>query len=283
MLLVSAVGSLGVPVGFNYLAPTNLITKECPKNYVYDAKGKCAEPQIEKRYFIFGAPTKPFEVQSRSYTPKPKIRYNIIILKPQKTPETGPIIVPPPQEKTLVYVLSKKSENPKQDIIKVPFKPQTPEVYYVNYNENENPTLPGGIGIDLKSALSTSPPESTESSYSSYQNEQANGRKSSSVYKSEILSHITERPVHPRRVGLHTIQSSSPQRNQQSSAQKNNLPSIYKSVILSHKYEKPPLPERIPLQNNQSSYSIFKRGISSRDKSPSVYKSSILSHRQLFF
>ena len=66
-------------------------------------------------------------------------------------------MVPPPQQKTLVYVLNKKSEAQDQGLIEVPFTPQQPEVYYVNYAEGENPSLPGGI--DLQTALANSRPQ----------------------------------------------------------------------------------------------------------------------------
>ena len=74
-----------------------------------------------------------------------------------RTPEGAqaqePIVVPPPQQKTLVYVLSKKQDAEGQQVIQVPSTPQKPEVYYVHYDDGENPQLPGGI--DLQSALAS--------------------------------------------------------------------------------------------------------------------------------
>ena len=63
-------------------------------------------------------------------------------------------MVPPPLQKTLIYVLNKAGEIEEQRVIEMDSPVQQPEVYYVNYNEGDNPTLPGGI--DLNSALATS-------------------------------------------------------------------------------------------------------------------------------
>ena len=65
-----------------------------------------------------------------------------------------PIVVPPPQQKTLVYLLNKRAEVQGQQVIEVPGTPTQPEVYFVNYNDGDNPSLPGGI--DLNTALSQS-------------------------------------------------------------------------------------------------------------------------------
>jgi hypothetical protein len=53
-----------------------------------------------------------------------------------------------------VYVLSKRPEAIGQQLIEVPGQLEEPEVFFVNYNEGENPVLPGGI--DLQTALSQS-------------------------------------------------------------------------------------------------------------------------------
>jgi hypothetical protein len=83
------------------------------------------------------------------------VHYNFVFVR---TPEQGlgpkPIIAPPPQQKTLVYLLSKRPDAQAQQVIEVPANPTQPEVYFVNYNEGENAKLPGGI--DLHTALSQS-------------------------------------------------------------------------------------------------------------------------------
>ncbi|XP_069993168.1 uncharacterized protein [Penaeus vannamei] len=86
------------------------------------------------------------------YIPEPTIDTNIVFIR---TPEGGqgpdPIVVPPPQQKHVVYVLNKETEQG-QDVIEVPAPPaSSPEVYFVNYADGENPFLPSGV--DLQSAL----------------------------------------------------------------------------------------------------------------------------------
>lgn len=85
--------------------------------------------------------------------PPPEVEHNVVFIR---TPDAGgppePIVIPPPRQENVVYVLSKKEqEEPK--VIEIPGDgPQTPQVYYVNYDDGDNPVLPGGI--DLQSALS---------------------------------------------------------------------------------------------------------------------------------
>merc|ERR1712106_1002331 len=72
--------------------------------------------------------------------------------------QNEPIVVPQPQKKTLVYVLSKKQEAGGQQLIEIPTGPKVkPEVFYVNYNEGDNQQLPGGISLQdaLNSASQT--------------------------------------------------------------------------------------------------------------------------------
>ncbi|KAK8749960.1 hypothetical protein OTU49_015151, partial [Cherax quadricarinatus] len=71
-------------------------------------------------------------------------------------PGPEPIVVPPPQQKNVLYVLSKRPQYD-QKVIHVPAPEQgSPQVYYVNYSPGDNPTLP--TGGDLQSALSSAAP-----------------------------------------------------------------------------------------------------------------------------
>merc|ERR1719187_2229215 len=64
----------------------------------------------------------------------------------------APLIVLPPQQRNVVYILSKRPEAQAQQVIDIPAQNQAPEVYFVNYNdENEDLQLPGGF--NLQSAL----------------------------------------------------------------------------------------------------------------------------------
>ena len=52
----------------------------------------------------------------------------------------------------MVYVLNKKTKNQELGIVESPSHlPLQPEVFFVNYEDGENPKLPGGI--DLRTAL----------------------------------------------------------------------------------------------------------------------------------
>ncbi|CAL4130421.1 unnamed protein product, partial [Meganyctiphanes norvegica] len=128
----------------------------CSNGQVRHVDGSCVTPMVSRNIFVFAAPE-----QQPSYRgpapelPTPKVEYNIVFVRtPEGASGVEPIVVPPPQQKTLVYVLSKNQEIAGQRVIEVPAGPaQQPEVYYVNYDEGENPTLPGGV--DLQTALSS--------------------------------------------------------------------------------------------------------------------------------
>ncbi|CAL4091309.1 unnamed protein product, partial [Meganyctiphanes norvegica] len=128
----------------------------CGRGLVQNAHGTCVQPEVTRNVFVYAAPKMPHEGTNTSLeVPRPKIEYNLVFVRTPKGNSKGePIIVPPPQQKTLVYVLSKNNDNGTQEIIEVPTGPKhDPEVYYVNYDEGDNPILPGGI--ELKNALST--------------------------------------------------------------------------------------------------------------------------------
>ena len=139
-------------------SPSEPEPQKCPEGEVLNVMGQCVEAEIIRNLFVFGTPKNEVPETTKPPLPKPKIKFNILFVKtPEKDEGKDPIIVPPPREKTLVYVLNKNSEVEDQEIIQVPSDPQKPEVYYVNYNEGENPTLPGGI--DLNQALASTPTE----------------------------------------------------------------------------------------------------------------------------
>nr|XP_027217931.1 uncharacterized protein LOC113810452 [Penaeus vannamei] len=110
--------------------------KSCINVFVYDAPEQSQQPS--------GPPPS---------VPPPRVDHNILFVR---LPEGGagpePIIVPPPRQENIVYVLNKNDGAGGQRVIEVTAPPATnPEVYFVNYEEGENPTLP--IGVDLETAL----------------------------------------------------------------------------------------------------------------------------------
>ncbi|XP_037791956.1 pupal cuticle protein 36-like [Penaeus monodon] len=94
-------------------------------------------------FVLSNVPTKP---------PRVRVDHNILFVRlPEEGEGPEPIVVPPPRQENIVYVLNKKDEQA-QRVIEVPAHPPSdPEIYFVNYEEGENPTLP--IGVDLNTAL----------------------------------------------------------------------------------------------------------------------------------
>lgn len=124
---------------------------QCVGDEVRNTDGTCGIPEVNRKIYVFAA--------QQSYEPPPppvrsgdpEVNIDVILVKtpgPQK--DEIPIVVPPSEQKTVVYVLSKRPTHD-QEVIQVPSTPEEPEVYFVNYAEGENPSLPGGI--DLQSAL----------------------------------------------------------------------------------------------------------------------------------
>lgn len=108
---------------------------------------------MSRKIYVFASKQK-FQHPILQPAPEPEVNIDVILVK---TPEShgfvDPIVVPPPEQKTVVYVLSKRPKV-KPEIIEVPSEVQEPEVYFVNYDDGENPKLPGGI--DLRTALTQS-------------------------------------------------------------------------------------------------------------------------------
>lgn len=82
----------------------------------------------------------------------------IFIRAPEQAEAAEPIVLPPPQQQSVIYVLNKRQPSVGgRPVIKVPAPPPSnPEVFFVNYGPNENPVLHDGI--DLQSALSAAAP-----------------------------------------------------------------------------------------------------------------------------
>ncbi|KAF2358078.1 protein of unknown function DUF243 [Trinorchestia longiramus] len=147
----------GAPVGdFQASSGAGSRQNSCAQDEVLQVDGSCARPLINKRIFVYAAPpSQKVETLAPRALPQPKVDYNFVFVRTkQQVGGAKPIVVPPPQQKTLVYVLNEKSGALEQEIIEVPSTPTEPEVYFVNYDQGDNPTLPGGI--DLSEALAQS-------------------------------------------------------------------------------------------------------------------------------
>lgn len=127
----------------------------CRDGEILHVDGTCTVPIITRNIFVYNAPKRPQQAKKpRPNIPLPQTYHNIIFIRLPEREESEPIIIPPPNQKSIVYVLNKnKGGNLGQQVIEVAGAPPTaPDVYFVNYEEGENPTLP--IGVDLKTALS---------------------------------------------------------------------------------------------------------------------------------
>ncbi|XP_047487179.1 uncharacterized protein LOC125037988 [Penaeus chinensis] len=128
-------------------------TTACKEGEILHVDGSCVVPVITRKVFIFNVPQQEPENNSTlPELPPLKVEHNILFVR---LPEAGegpePIIVPPPKQNNIVYVLNKQNEQT-QRVIEVPAPPPSePEIYFVDYKEGENPSLPGGV--DLLSAL----------------------------------------------------------------------------------------------------------------------------------
>ena len=115
--------------------------------------GSCVPPVIRRNVYVFTAPYVPRQPLPRPYVPAPQVEHNVLFIRtPEKQPDPEPIVVPPPRQEHTIYVLNKDAMPEQQKVISVPSVPEKPEVYFVNYEDGENPVLPGGL--DLHSALS---------------------------------------------------------------------------------------------------------------------------------
>lgn len=102
------------------------------------------EPIITKNFYFEAAPEEPEETQGPRFVPigRPQKNYKIIFIK---TPSYGlnsqviPI-VPPNEEKTIVYVLSKKPEfNQDIELPSIPVTEATkPEVFFIKYKNDQD-------------------------------------------------------------------------------------------------------------------------------------------------
>ncbi|RXG55936.1 hypothetical protein Avbf_04270 [Armadillidium vulgare] len=128
----------------------------CGDGQVQGSDGSCVQAEVSRNIFVFQAPEQTSSRQINPTTqPKPKLNYNIVFVRTPEGPEGyEPIVVPPAQQKTLVYVLNKEGEDSGPQIIEMPdIQPHAPEVFYINYREGDNPQLP--IGVDLQTALAS--------------------------------------------------------------------------------------------------------------------------------
>lgn len=131
------------------------LERKCPEGEIRHIDGSCVVPEITRKIFVFSVPKQP-RVDNASFPslPPPRVDHNVLFVRlPEGGAAPEPIVVPPPRQESIIYVLNKQEEQT-QRVIEVPAQPPSePEIYFVNYEEGDNPTLPGGF--DLYTALSS--------------------------------------------------------------------------------------------------------------------------------
>ncbi|XP_069992922.1 peroxidase-like protein 2 isoform X1 [Penaeus vannamei] len=125
----------------------------CQEGEVLHVDGTCVTPEVTRKVYLFNVPEQERAVGPAPSIPPPAVDHNILFVRlPEEAPAPDPIVLPPPRQNNIVYVLNKQEEQA-QRVIEVPAQPQAdPEIYFVNYQDGENPTLP--LGVDLETALS---------------------------------------------------------------------------------------------------------------------------------
>lgn len=151
--LTTGLGVSNAGVNFGISPSGESFETPCKEGEVRHVDGSCIVPEITRKVYVVSVPKQtPQSSDSLPDLPPPRVDHNILFVR---LPEGGvgpdPIIVPPPRQDNIVYVLSKRNQNG-QRVIEVPAPPPSePEIYFVNYDDGENPTLPGGL--DLETAL----------------------------------------------------------------------------------------------------------------------------------
>ncbi|KAK8386169.1 hypothetical protein O3P69_010708 [Scylla paramamosain] len=145
-VLVAAVSA--APSG-GYGAPH---VRPCSHGQVLNVDGSCVTPKVHRQVFVFTPPHRPKQPRPLPPLPKPEVIQNIVFIRVPEQEDVDDIVIPPPQQKSVVFVLNKRNPDQGSRVIEVPSPPpSSPDVYFVNFKDGENPTLPGGI--DLHTAL----------------------------------------------------------------------------------------------------------------------------------
>lgn len=149
VLQLVAFGS-GVPKG--YRLPTSeestLNLDSCSDGKVRHVDGKCVTPIINRRLFLYRVPGNSASINRPQIMREPKVERNFIFVRlPGDVQRREPVILPPAEQQYIVYVLRKQSKQD-QRVVDVPAPPPSePEVFFVNYSDGEEPTLPGGVNF----------------------------------------------------------------------------------------------------------------------------------------
>jgi len=127
----------------------------CGNGQIRGSNGGCIEPQITRNMYLYAAPAVNVETLPARNLPNPKVHLNYVFVRTENAVGgSRPVVVPPPKQKTLVYVLNRRPSAAQQEVIEVQQTPTAPELFFVNYDEGDDTQLPGGVS--LQQALSQS-------------------------------------------------------------------------------------------------------------------------------
>lgn len=115
---------------------------------VLKVDGTCEFPRVTNQVYLFQAPEQPPTFSPPPRIPAPEVKTSILLIRtPEGRSPPDPIVLPTPRQKNIVYVLNKQNQQ-QQRVIEAPAPAQeTPEVYYINYEDGDNSVLPGGISL----------------------------------------------------------------------------------------------------------------------------------------
>nr|XP_027224221.1 uncharacterized protein LOC113816359 [Penaeus vannamei] len=124
-----------------------LLSVGCEEGEIIHSDGTCV---IRKNLYLFEAPEQPYQpIGPPPALPRPKLNQNHIYVRvPEEPPTPEPVVLPPPRRKTLVYILRKVDERVQRVIEFDSIPSPSPQVYFINYQDGENPSLPIGIHMD---------------------------------------------------------------------------------------------------------------------------------------
>uniref|UniRef100_A0A182SJ91 DUF243 domain-containing protein n=1 Tax=Anopheles maculatus TaxID=74869 RepID=A0A182SJ91_9DIPT len=153
--LSSSAGGPGGSIGYSYgpPPPSPSITINSYGSATSEYGPPTQAPIIHKHVYVHVPPPEPEYVTTRKpvVVPPPQKHYKIVFIKAPSPPTPAPPVLPPIQqneEKTLVYVLVKKQDEPEEIVIPTvaPTPPSKPEVYFIRYKTQRSSAEHGSNG-----------------------------------------------------------------------------------------------------------------------------------------
>ncbi|KAF2365721.1 protein of unknown function DUF243 [Trinorchestia longiramus] len=150
VVLIAAVSDTDASRSGSYYAPP------CPQGEIKWVDGSCIPPVINKRFFTFQSPQHKRPKSNVQVFNNPNRDFNYVFVRAPEVRFKEQIVVGPPKQQSLIYLLSQGNQVVPREVIQLPAQNERPEVYYINYNDpNEDLELPGGINLQTALAQQT--------------------------------------------------------------------------------------------------------------------------------